>query len=220
MKLIPSIAALCVVSTVSSCSKDEAPASDSPSAEHFSFFVTSLKAMQELSGNEDGFGGDLRFGETGPGAGLRGADKICKEIAEIGMPGNNKRWRAFLSVTKGENGQPVNAIARIANGPWYDRAGRLVAMNLQGLAGKERPQGDSAIMNDLPNEFGIPNHRPDTNQPEVDNHDTLTGSNKAGELVTQDMLAAFGPSADPDYKGDDIDGLIAANGGRMFGAKA
>ncbi len=40
------------------------------------------------------------------------------------------------------------------------------------------------------------------------------------ELVTQDMLAAFGPSADPAYKGDDIDGLIRANGGRMFGAKA
>ncbi|WP_432770188.1 MAG: SDR family NAD(P)-dependent oxidoreductase [Sphingopyxis sp.] len=39
------------------------------------------------------------------------------------------------------------------------------------------------------------------------------------ELVTQDMLAAFGPSADPAYRGDDIDGLIAANGGRMFGAK-
>ncbi|MGQ3099834.1 MAG: SDR family NAD(P)-dependent oxidoreductase [Sphingopyxis solisilvae] len=40
------------------------------------------------------------------------------------------------------------------------------------------------------------------------------------ELVTGDMLAAFGASADPDYRGDDIDGLIAANGGRMFGAKA
>src|SRR3546814_16902280 len=39
------------------------------------------------------------------------------------------------------------------------------------------------------------------------------------ELVTQDMLSAFGPSADPAYRGDDIDGLIAANGGRMFGAK-
>ena len=39
------------------------------------------------------------------------------------------------------------------------------------------------------------------------------------ELVTRDMLTAFGESADPDYKGDDIDGLIAANGGRMFGAR-
>jgi NAD(P)-dependent dehydrogenase (short-subunit alcohol dehydrogenase family) len=39
------------------------------------------------------------------------------------------------------------------------------------------------------------------------------------ELVTADMLSAFGPSADPSYRGDDIAGLIAANGGRMFGAK-
>jgi hypothetical protein len=36
--------------------------------------------MQALSGNEAGFGVDLRYGETGPGAGLRGADKICTEI--------------------------------------------------------------------------------------------------------------------------------------------
>lgn len=39
------------------------------------------------------------------------------------------------------------------------------------------------------------------------------------ELVTADMLAGFGASADPDYRGDDIDGLIRANGGRMFGAR-
>src|SRR5690242_11683854 len=48
----------------------------------FSFFVTSLAAMQALSGSQAGFGGDLRYGETGPGAGLRGADKICAAIAE------------------------------------------------------------------------------------------------------------------------------------------
>src|SRR5262245_49576984 len=40
----------------------------------FSFFVASLRAMQRLSGSQAGFGGDLRFGEVGPGAGLRGAD--------------------------------------------------------------------------------------------------------------------------------------------------
>jgi hypothetical protein len=56
-------------------------------AEKFSFFVTSLVALQELSGSAEGFGGDLRFGETGPGAGLRGADKICATIAEKSMPG-------------------------------------------------------------------------------------------------------------------------------------
>src|SRR5215217_3094897 len=47
-----------------------------PSAEKFSFFVTSLKAIRRLSGNDDGFGGDLRYGESGDGAGLKGADKI------------------------------------------------------------------------------------------------------------------------------------------------
>jgi len=35
----------------------------------------------------DGFGGDLRYGETGAGAGLRGADKICATLAEASMPG-------------------------------------------------------------------------------------------------------------------------------------
>lgn len=162
------------------------------STEKFSFFVTSMKSMLALAKAKDpnaneGFGGDLTYGEVGPGAGLRGADKICAAVAELGMPGNNKRWRAFLSVTAGENGQPVNAISRIGSGPWYDRAGRTVAMNVAGLAGKERPVGDAAIMNDLPNEFGVPNHRPDPNQPEVDNHDTLTGSNADGELVAETM---------------------------------
>ena len=57
-------------------------------AGNFSFFVTSLRAMQELSGSQDGFGGDLRFGEMGPGAGLRGADKICATIAEKSSAGS------------------------------------------------------------------------------------------------------------------------------------
>lgn len=187
MKLIPSIAALCVVSTVSSCSKDEAPPSDSPSAEHFSFFVTSLKAMQELSGNEDGFGGDLRFGETGPGAGLRGADKICTAIAERSMPGNGKTWRAFLSATADEQGKRVDAIDRVGEGPWYDRAGRVVALTKEALV-NVRPEGaDEAIVNDLPNEEGIPNHEPEPGAGEVDNHDVLTGTNAEGRLFSEDV---------------------------------
>ena len=39
----------------------------------FSFFVTSLAALQSLSGNPEGFGGDLRFGQPD---GLSGADEI------------------------------------------------------------------------------------------------------------------------------------------------
>lgn len=157
-----------------------------PSTEKFSFFVTSLKAMQTLSNNEDGFGGDLRFGETGAGAGLKGADKICTTIAETSMPGNNKTWRAFLSVTKGPDGTAVNAIDRVGEGPWYDRAGRLLANNKTDLA-NVRPKGaDDAIINDLPNEDGVPNHAPDPNAGDVDNHDFLTGTNDKGQLFSTD----------------------------------
>jgi hypothetical protein len=148
--------------------------------EHFSFFVTSLEGMQRLSKSADGFGGDLRYGQAD---GLAGADKICSDLAEHSMPGASaKGWRAFLSVASGSDGNPVNAIDRVGQGPWYDRQGRIVAMNKAGLA-NARPQGaDAAILNDLPNEYGIPNHRPDPAQPAVDNHHVLTGSDTAGKL--------------------------------------
>ncbi len=156
--------------------------SSTPTTEKFSFFVTSLKAMRRLSGSEDGFGGDLTFGETGDGAGLKGADKICKTIAETSMPNNGKTWRAFLSVTRGENGSAVNAIDRIGEGPWYDRTGRLLAMTKAALI-NERPEGaDPAIINDFPNEDGVPNHAPDVGAGEVDNHDFLTGTDEQGKL--------------------------------------
>lgn len=154
---------------------------ESESEVHFSFFVTSLAAIRELSGNQNGFGGDLRFGESGPGAGLRGADKICATIAEKSMPGSSSRqWRAFLSASADENGKVVNAIERIGPGPWYDRLGRLFAPNKAALY-SDRPQnGDPDIQNDFPNEDGLPNHRPDLTQPPVDNHDMLTGSSPRG----------------------------------------
>jgi hypothetical protein len=143
--------------------------------EKFSFFVTSLASLRKLSKSQSGFGGDLRYGETGDGAGLRGADKICAELAELSMPGAAaKRWRAFLSTST------VNAKDRVGSGPWYDRKGRLVAQDLAGLL-TERPGADPVIVDDLPNEFGVPNHDPDgTGQ--VDNHDILTGTNVQGTL--------------------------------------
>jgi hypothetical protein len=144
----------------------------------FSFFITSLSSMLELSKNPQGFGGDLRHGEA---TGLAGADKICTEIAEKAMPGaGGKGWRAFLSTAKGGmNDGPVHAKDRIGTGPWYDRTGRLVAMNLTNLL-QTRPMGaDPAIMNDLPNERGEPNHT-DTMEGMDDNHDTVTASNAMG----------------------------------------
>lgn len=147
--------------------------------ERFSFFVTSLEAMRQLSGSEKGFGGDLRFGEA---TGLEGADKICRTIAEMALPGaGQKVWRAFLSASKGgAGGGVVNAIDRIGEGPWYDRNGRLVAENKAGLL-SARPASDAQIKNDLPNERGEPNHQG------VDNHDVLTGSNKQGQYAGGSM---------------------------------
>ena len=147
--------------------------------EKFSFFVTSLDGMKTLSKNDQGFGGDLRFGET---TGLAGADKICTTLAEKSMPGAGaKGWRAFLSTAKGgESGGPSHARDRVGQGPWYDRNGRLVAMTLDDLI-QQRPRGaNSAIINDLPNENGVPNHL-DTMMGADDNHDTVTGSNAMGQ---------------------------------------
>ncbi|HEY2901607.1 MAG TPA: hypothetical protein VGL59_13580 [Polyangia bacterium] len=148
----------------------------------FSFFVTSLEAMQLLSGSQAGFGGDLRDGEA---SGLAGADKICSAIAEMSMPGARaKTWRAFLSTVDG----PVHAIDRIGDGPWYDRLGRLVAMTRADLL-HDRPAGaDPAITDDLPNEDGVPNHSDGApgciGHACPDNHDILTGTNNLGQLFS------------------------------------
>jgi hypothetical protein len=161
------------------------PDADTSGLAHFSFFVTSLAALQDLSGNDQGFGGDLRYGETGAGAGLRGADKLCAAIAERSMPGASaKTWRAFLSVTDDGTGHQVNAIDRIGDGPWYDRLGRLLAPSKADLMFTRPQNGDATIQNDFPNEDGVPNHKPDTTQAAVDNHDMLTGSTTSGTLYS------------------------------------
>jgi hypothetical protein len=162
--------------------KDMAGMPDPGNQPKFSFFITSLVAMQRLSKSQNGFGGDLRYGTAD---GLTGADKICTEVAESQRPGAGaKGWHAFLSASKGADGMPVNAIDRIGNGPWYDFMGRLVAMNKAALM-NTRPMGaDPAILNDLPNEFGIPNHRPDLTKPAVDNHHVLTGSDTSGKFYS------------------------------------
>jgi len=179
--------------------RDAGSAADA-SLPHFSFFLTSLKAMRALSMNEQGFGGDLRYGETGAGAGLRGADKICAAIAERSMAGaSSKQWRAFLSATSDENGKKVDAIDRVGPGPWYDRLGRLLANNTSELANKRPMNAHAAIKNDLPNEDGVPNHNPDQTGI-VDNHETLTGSNAQGRLYSatstcKDWTTSDGSSA-------------------------
>ena len=156
----------------------------------FSFFVVNLEAVRQLSGSPDGFGGDLRFGETGPGAGLRGADKICAATAALSMSGaGTKPWRAFLSATTGgPAGGPVHAKDRIGTGPWYDAVGRLVASDLAHLLMERPGDADPAIRNDLPNQYGIPNHQDGalgcSGSACPDNHQILTGTGPDGMLYT------------------------------------
>jgi hypothetical protein len=158
---------------------------DPSKLDKFSFFATSMKKMIELGGSK-GFGGDLRFGTE---SGLEGADKICTTIAESSMPGSAaKQWHAFLSTEKGgPNDGPIHAKDRIGTGPWYDRVGRLVSMNLTNLL-KDRPSdADPTIKDDLPNEDGVPNKRPDPTKPEDDTHHFLTGSKTNGEWYGKDL---------------------------------
>ena len=151
--------------------------------------MTSIGALRTLSGNQNGFGGDLRFGETGDGAGLRGADKICTAIAEMSMQGSGaKVWHAFLSAPATTTTPVVNAIERIGTGPWYDRMGRLFSANLTNLMATRPTDADAAIKNDFPNENGIPNHSDGapgcTGNSCPDNHDMLTGTGSDGKLYT------------------------------------
>jgi hypothetical protein len=156
--------------------------SDGAGLARFSFFMTSIEAMRALSGTMNGFGGNLSYGGS---TGLAGADKICTAVAERAMPGASaKTWRAFLSATAGgPNGGVVNAIERIGTGPWYDRAGRVVAMTTADLQQPRPRNANPTIANDLPNENGLPNRQG------VDNHDVLTGSNGMGMLQANNMGA-------------------------------
>jgi hypothetical protein len=170
--------AAALILSVAACGNpyDEGAGKEQPheQAQRFSFFYTSLDAMRRLSGSELGFGGDLRFGQE---TGLAGADAICQVIAtDVGA--GSKTWRAFLSATTGTDGTPVDAINRIGDGPWFDRKGRLVAEDVSGLVA-DRPIGDPATVNDLPDETG------ERTSPLGTTADVLTGSNKLG-LLHQD----------------------------------
>lgn len=186
---VGSALALALVAGLSGCGSDSKPGdggggsgNEDPNLAKFSFFVVSVDAVRQISGSPAGLGGDLRHGETGPGAGLRGADKICAAVAEMGKVGAGKKtWRAFLSATTDGTG-PVHAKDRIGSGPWYDAAGRLVASNLTQLLMDRPGDADPAIKNDLPNEFGIVNHADGSN-----NHAVLTGTGTDGMLYTTAM---------------------------------
>ena len=78
------------------------------------FFVTSV-----------GLGDGANLG------GLEGADAHCQSLAEAAGAGD-REWRAYLS-TQEEGKRGVSARLRIGNGPWYNAAGELIAVDLDQL---------------------------------------------------------------------------------------
>lgn len=148
---------------------------DTNAAENFSFFVTSWHHMQLLSGSDDGFGGDLRYG--GATDGLTGADNICQEIANRVCHGH-KTWKAYLSTST------VNAKDRIAGtGPWYDYAGNLVADDVEGLLGEDARPAGGCCDDGIFDETGVfHDGETDVNNDGIkdDDHDTMTATASDG----------------------------------------
>jgi hypothetical protein len=128
--------------------------------ERFSFFVTSMEALVELSGSSTGFGGDLRY--NGASTGIAGADAICQVIASRVCFGH-KTWRAFLSTTS------ENAVDRVGPGPWFDHDGGNHDDYMVDELGRIH-DGNTDYNNDGIND---------------DDHDVMTGSDTNGDLDRQ-----------------------------------
>ena len=118
---------------------------------------------------------------VGPGdganlGGLEGADRHCQTLAAAAGAGS-RTWRAYLSTVAGGGQPPVNARARIGNGPWYNASGTLIAWNTADLHGDlERDRNNirkPTALNENGEEVNGVGDQP--NQ-----HDILTGSDSHG----------------------------------------
>jgi hypothetical protein len=131
-----------------------------PSGPRVNFFVTSQTSV------------------TGNLGGLAGADATCQRLADAAGHGAGRTWRAYLSVDRSANGQPVNARDRIGSGPWYNAQLQPLASNLTELHARS---GDAAVFLD---ERGQRVNGQWTGSPAPNQHDILTGSNADGTLAT------------------------------------
>jgi len=139
------------------CSEKSTPTA--PSGPSASFFVTSQTST------------------TGNLGGLAGADATCQRLAVTAGHGS-RRWRAYLSVERGVNGQPTHAKDRIGTGPWYNVNLTLVASTASELHTRT---GDAAVFLD---ERAQRINGQWTGSPTPNQHDVLTGSNADGTVAT------------------------------------
>jgi hypothetical protein len=155
--LIAAMAALVVAGAHVDQSIGAESAQTSPA---MSFFVSSAKS------------------KTGNLGGLRGADRICQELASaVGL--GNKTWRAYLSVERDpDNGnKPTDARSRIGTGPWSNAKGVVVAKDLAELHARK---GDADVFLDERGQR-VPGNWPES--PKPTEHDILTGSTPDGRVM-------------------------------------
>lgn len=134
--------------------EDDDAAEGGGDANDLSFFVTSTTHDGNLGG-------------------LEGADEECDELATA-VGAGNKTWRAYLSAENG--GMPVHAKDRIGEGPWVNADGVTLAANLEALHALD---GNPDLFIDENGE----KINGQWNMAEVNEHDIITGSNTAGELL-------------------------------------
>jgi hypothetical protein len=114
--------------------------------------------------------------------GLEGADRHCQTLAAAsGAPGAGDRvWRAYLSTVTAGAAIGVDARDRIGTGPWYNRAGQLIAANVADLHGDYERDRNNIRKPSATDENGNPvNGVGDT----PNQHDILTGSNSHGRAL-------------------------------------
>lgn len=116
---------------------------------------------------------------TNPGnganlGGLSGADAHCQALATEAGAGN-RTWRAYLSTTRTENSEAINARDRIGSGPWKNFQGTIIANNLDELHSNNNINKQTA----LTEKGQMVNGRGDN----PNRHDILTGSAMDGRTI-------------------------------------
>ena len=154
------------------------------SAEHFSFFVTSLRALQDLSGSQNRLRRRPALRRDRP---RRGPARRRQDLRDHRRAQHARRRRRRGAPSSAPppaaNGNAVNAIDRIGEGPWYDRLGRLLAPPRRPTSHERPANGDAGDRRRFPERGRRPQPpaRP-ARSAEVDNHDTLTGTDAQGKL--------------------------------------
>jgi len=144
--------------------------------------------------------------------GLAGADQHCQTLAAaVGAGG--RTWRAYLSTVAGGEQPQVNARDRIGDGPWYNAAGTLIAMNVADLHGDvERDRNNIREPNGLNEKGEVVNGRGD----DPNEHDILTGSNSHGRAL---MGSALNMTCD-NWMSNDAGATIVGHFDRVGGANS